>query len=52
MDKFLIGKNSGWAYVHRGFYLVSTKREWVQVEILHAIINATPNYLLLSGKAH
>lgn len=54
MDKFLIGKKSGWAYVYRGFYLVSTEREleWVQVEILHAIINTTPNYLLLLGKAH
>ena len=51
MDKCVIGKNGGWAYVYRGFYLVLSKREWVQVEILHAIINTTPNYLLLLGKA-
>ena len=48
MDKCVIGKNGGWAYVYRGFYLVSTEREWVQVEILHAIINTTPNYYIPS----
>ena len=31
MDKCLTGKNSGWAYVPRGFYPVSAEREWVQV---------------------
>ena len=31
MDKCLTGKNSGWAYVNRGFYPVSAEREWVQV---------------------
>ena len=48
-------KNSGWAYVNRGFYPVSAEREWVQVIklILYcAIINTTLKYLLLLGKAH
>ena len=51
MDKCLIEKKGGWAYVHRGFYLVSTEREGMQVIIL-CNMNTTPKYLLLLGKAH